>query len=73
VNVLRILITGSSGALGSELKKKFPNAITPNHNELDIIDKKKVMDFFKKAKIDIVIHTAAITSVRKCEEEKELT
>ncbi|MDH3312662.1 MAG: sugar nucleotide-binding protein [Nitrosopumilus sp.] len=70
---LKILITGSSGALGSELKKKFHHALTPNHNELDVTDKEKIMDFFKKEKIDIVIHTAAITSVRKCEEEKELT
>ena len=68
-----ILITGSSGALGSELKKKFPNALTPNHNELDITKKQMVIDFFKKKKIGIVIHAAAITSVRKCEEEKELT
>ena len=70
---LEILITGSSGALGSELRKKFPNAFTPSHNELDITDKEMIMDFFKKNKIDIVIHTAAITSVRKCEEAKELT
>jgi len=73
VEVLKILITGSSGALGSELKKKFPNALIPSHKELDITNKEKVIDFFKKEKIDIVIHTAAITSVRKCEEEKELT
>ncbi len=38
-----ILITGTSGALGSELKKKFPNAITPNHNELDIISRENLM------------------------------
>ena len=72
VKVSRILITGSSGALGSELKKKFPNAITPNHNELDITSRKNVIDFFKKKKIDVVIHAAAITSVRKCEEGREL-
>ena len=72
VKVLKILITGSSGALGSELKKELPSALTPNHIELDITNKEKVTDFFKKRKIDIVIHTAAITSVRKCEEEREL-
>jgi len=70
---MKILITGSSGALGSELKKKFLNALTPNHNELDITNKEMVIDFFKKKRIEIVIHAAAITSVRKCEEEKELT
>ena len=68
-----ILITGSTGALGIKLKKIFPKALTPDHKELDITNKEQVIDFFKKNKIDIVIHTAAITSVRKCEEEKELT
>ncbi len=70
---MEILITGSSGVLGSELKRKFSNALTPNHNELDITNKEMVIDFFKKNKINVVIHTAAITSVRKCEDEKELT
>ena len=69
---MKILITGSSGVLGSELKKKLPDALTPNHIELDITNKEEIIDFFKKEKIDIVIHTAAITSVRKCEEEKEV-
>ncbi|AFS81870.1 SDR family oxidoreductase [Candidatus Nitrosopumilus sediminis] len=73
MNNLKILITGSSGALGSELKKKFPDAITPNHKELDITNKEQVTNFFNREKIDIVIHTAAITSIRKCEEERELT
>ncbi|MCI4432992.1 MAG: NAD(P)-dependent oxidoreductase [Nitrosopumilus sp.] len=68
-----ILITGSTGALGTELKKRFPGALTPNHKELDITNRGQVVDFFKKNKIDSVIHTAAITSVRKCEEEKEFT
>lgn len=69
---MKILITGSSGVLGSELKKKLPDALTPNHIKLDITNKEEIIDFFKKEKIDIVIHTAAITSVRKCEEEKEV-
>lgn len=73
MDILKILITGSSGGLGNELKKKFPDAITPNHNELDITNDEQVINFFNKEKIDIVIHTAAITSVRKCEEERGLT
>jgi len=67
-----ILITGSTGVLGLELKNRFPDAITPKHDELDITNKEMVTNFFKKRKIDVVIHTAAITSVRKCEEEREL-
>jgi len=68
---MTILITGSTGALGSELKKIFPEALTPNHNELNITNREQIINFFKKKKIDVIIHTAAITSVRKCEEEKE--
>jgi len=70
---MSVLITGGSGILGSELKKKFPNALTPTHEELDISDRSSVNDFFNKNEFDIIIHTAAMTSVRKCEEEKDHT
>jgi len=30
------LITGGEGALGTELKKRYPDALAPSHNELDI-------------------------------------
>ncbi len=64
------LITGGSGALGSELKKKFPNALFPTHKELDVGDKKTVDEFFKKNDIDLVIHAGAITGIRPCEDNK---
>lgn len=67
-----MLITGSAGILGTELKKRFPTALVPSHTELDITQKEIINDFFNKNKIDTIIHTAAITSVRKCEIEKEL-
>ena len=69
---MTILITGGTGALGNELKNLFPNALFPSHNELDITNKKMVSDFFINNNIDIIIHTAAITSVRLCEENKQL-
>lgn len=67
-----ILITGSTGALGSELKHIFEKSLAPTHKELDITKEEEVIDFFKKNQCDIVIHTAAITSVRKCDEDKSL-
>ena len=70
---MAVLITGSTGALGSELKKRFPDALAPKHNELDITNKEMVKNFFKNNEIDTIIHTAAITSIRKCEEEREST
>ena len=66
------LITGGSGALGEELKKFFPDSLTPTHKELDISDKKQVFDFFQKQDIDLIIHAAALTKIRPCEENKNL-
>ena len=65
-------ITGSSGALGIELKKFFPNALCPTHEELDICDQDQVQNYFQENKINNVIHTAAMTSIRECEENKKL-
>ena len=67
-----MLITGGSGALGIELKSVFPNSIAPNHKELDITHKKQVLEFFEKNDIDVVIHAAALTKIRPCEENKDL-
>lgn len=66
------LITGGSGALGTELKKIFPKALAPTHQELDISNKKAVRDFFQKNDIDLVIHAGALTGIRPCEENKQL-
>jgi dTDP-4-dehydrorhamnose reductase len=66
------LITGGAGALGTELKKIFPKALAPTHQELDISNKKAVLDFFQKNDIDLVIHAAALTGIRPCEENKQL-
>ena len=67
-----MLITGITGALGSELKKIFPESISPTHKELDICDLYSIKNFFHNQKIDVVIHTAALTTVRGCEENKPL-
>ena len=67
------LITGGSGALGTELKKRYPNALTPTHDELDLKDRNAVFDYFEKhANIDQVIHAGALTGIRPCEEDNEL-
>lgn len=69
---MSILITGGSGSLGSELKLIFQNSISPTHDELDITNFEQIKDFLKNNNIETIIHTAAVTSVRKCEEQKDL-
>lgn len=66
------LITGGSGALGTELKKTFPWALLPTHQELDVGNKKVVLNFFEKNDIDVIIHAGALTGIRQCEENKPL-
>ena len=69
---MNILLTGGSGNLGTELKKILSNCISPIKQELDVTNRKQVFDFFQKNSIDLVIHTAAITNIRLCEENRKL-
>lgn len=68
---MTILITGGSGKLGSHLRPAIPDAFAPSHSELNITDRKKVYTYFSKNHIDTVIHCAALTSIRYCEEHRE--
>jgi len=70
---MNILLTGGSGALGSELKKILKNCSSPPRVEFDIRNRKQVFNFFQNNDIDVIIHTAALTKIRPCEENKSLT
>jgi len=70
---MTIFITGSSGALGTQLKKKYPDALSPSHKELELGNKNQVSEYFKKHnEIDVVIHAGALTGIRPCEENQSL-
>ena len=67
----RVLITGSTGKLGNALVRILPNALAPPHRELDVADKEAVLDYIGKKKPKIIIHCAALTGIRECEDNKE--
>jgi dTDP-4-dehydrorhamnose reductase len=69
---MTILVTGGSGGLGSELRLFYPECLSPTRTDLDITNNNQVIDYFNNHSIDLVIHTAAITSVRLCEEDRQL-
>ncbi len=70
---MTVVITGAAGALGTELKKRYTNALVPTHKELDIGNREDVFEFFKKySDIDLIIHAGALTGIRPCEEDQPL-
>ena len=72
----RILITGSNGQLGSEIRELSKNDSSnfffyTDVAELDITDKSAVNNFIENHQIDIVVNCAAYTQVDKAEEDEK--
>lgn len=65
------MITGGSGKLGRELVKLYPDSLHPAHKELDITDRGTVFSYVSKHRPKTLIHCAALTGIRQCEENKE--
>lgn len=72
VATIKRLIIGGDGMLGADLCKVFHDAEKLTHQELDITDKRQVIDFIKELKPDVVINAAAYTNVDGCEDNIEL-
>ena len=66
----KLLITGGSGKLGTALVKLFPQSLHPTHEELDLGDRDAVFKYNKVNQPTLVVHTAALTGVRDCEDDK---
>ncbi len=72
---LKILVTGSNGQLGSEIKIKSMDSkhhfvFTDIHN-LDILDLTQLEEKFQEFKPDVIINCAAFTAVDLAETEQE--
>jgi dTDP-4-dehydrorhamnose reductase len=74
--MINILVTGSNGQLGSELKKlasQYPyDFFFTDKNSLDITNEKHIKDFIDLHKIDTIINCAAYTAVDKAESQEEI-
>jgi len=73
---MNILVTGSNGQLGSEIRELSPNYsynfFFTDVNELDISKEEDIKKYVNEKNIDLIINCAAYTAVDKAEEEKEL-
>jgi dTDP-4-dehydrorhamnose reductase len=71
-DVMAVLITGGSGRLGKELKKVFPDALAPTHEELDITNIERLEKYVSQFRFDMTIHCAALAGINQCEENRKL-
>ncbi len=75
---MKILVIGENGQLGRSIKKSFVNSklndqyIFVGKNDLNLIDSKKVSNFFKDKDFDLIINCAAYTAVEKAESDVEI-
>ncbi len=66
------MITGSTGVLGRELAKTFADCLCPGRSVLDIRNPQEVDRFVGIHRPEIIVHAAALTGVRECEENQDL-
>ena len=70
---MKILLTGSGGFIGGNILacigKKY-SFLHPSHDELDLLDEEKTLEYFKKHPVDLVIHCAVIGGSRVEQFEK---
>ena len=64
---MRILLTGGSGLLGTELAGSGADLVAPSHDELDITDCDAVARYVASQAPDVILHAAAVTNNRDIE------
>ncbi len=73
---MNILVTGANGQLGNEMRIVSKNSsdryIFTDVEELDILDRKAVMDCVRREKIEVIVNCAGYTNVEKAEDEPAL-
>lgn len=76
-NILKVLVTGGSGQIGSEIKayqKKYNFLMSfPSSSEFDLTDSKKMSSYLNSNSFDIILNLGAYTSVDGAEDDKKIS
>lgn len=71
-----ILVTGSTGQLGSdvvkELLKRGYSILSPNRSEFNLCSEDSIRNYILNSNCEAIVHCAAYTQVDKAEDEKDL-
>lgn len=68
---MKILLTGGSGRLGSELRHLLPNIVAPSSAEFNVTDERSVRRGLEHYRPEGIVHAAAYTDVKRAETERE--
>lgn len=68
----KILITGTTGQVGGELLRLFPDALAPTRADLDLSDESSIRTYIRHHTPRWIINPAAYTAVDKAESEPQL-
>ena len=68
---LKLLLTGGSGRLGSELRDLLLGLVAPSSSEMNITDLESVLAFTRRERPDVIVHAAAYTNVGGAETDRQ--
>jgi GDP-L-fucose synthase len=72
---MKVLITGGSGFIGRNLKEQLSDEFeifAPAHAELELLNQEAVDSYFRKNKIDVVVHSATKPGHRNAKDPTNL-
>lgn len=67
----KVIFTGGSGLLGSEIKKLLPLVRYPSSSHFDVTNPDQMEQYVKMGEYSLLVHAAAITSPPRCQADPE--
>ena len=67
---MRILLTGGTGRLGTELRSLIPEIVAPPSSGLDITSLESALRVVQRERPDVIVHAAAYTNVSGAETDR---